>query len=188
MLVFLVTLPLWLLVGLMVLVDSGWPIFYKQPRVGKNNKPFVMYKFRTMIVRADKAQRTLARLNEAKGPVFKIHDDPRYTRVGKFLAHVGLDELPQLWNVLRGDMALFGPRPLPVYEVKKLAVWQKARHAIKPGIISPAVLTGRYHEDFNGWMRDDLQYIQKKSILYDTSLVWSAVGFLGRLFAREVGF
>jgi lipopolysaccharide/colanic/teichoic acid biosynthesis glycosyltransferase len=186
LLIFLLTLPLWVLVGLIVLIGSGWPIFYKQLRIGKNNKPFLMYKFRTMIVKADKTQRSLYGLNEAHGPVFKIHNDPRFTRVGKFIAHTGLDELPQLINVLHGDMAFFGPRPLPVEEAKKLKPWQKKRHAILPGIISPWILNGYHAQSFDAWMKSDIDYIQKKNVTYDIHLMLRAIKFLTRLMIREI--
>ena len=132
------TLPLLLVVSGLIVVFSGFPIFFYQKRVGKNGAVFTMYKFRTMVGNAEKAKRNYVSLNESVGPAFKIHNDPRFTPIGKILSHTGLDELPQLFNVLRGDMALIGPRPLPVSEAKKLKPWMHARQQIRPGIISPA--------------------------------------------------
>ena len=161
-------------------------IFFRQKRIGKNGKPFVMYKFRTMRLGAEKEQLSLRKYNESDGPVFKIHNDPRFTVLGKFLAHTGLDELPQLYNVVRGDMALFGPRPLPVSEAAKLTPWQKKRHAIKPGILSPAILTGKYHEEFDAWMKSDIAYAKEKSVRRDVSLALHSTAFLARLLVTEI--
>jgi lipopolysaccharide/colanic/teichoic acid biosynthesis glycosyltransferase len=180
-----ISIPLYGLLALLVILDSGFPVFYRQRRHGQGNKTFLMIKFRTMRKGAEALQHTLSHLNEADGPVFKIRDDPRYTRAGRFLAHTGLDELPQLWNVLSGDMALFGPRPLPVAEAGKLKPWQKERHTIQPGIISPAVLTGRYHEDFDRWMKSDIEYVKNKNIGYDFQMAMRSVLFLASLWRRR---
>lgn len=169
--------PLIILVGAVVALYSGFPIFYAQKRVGRGGKPFIIYKFRTMRVGAQQEQRKLRKFNEADGPVFKIDSDPRYTKIGRLLAHTGLDELPQLYNVLRGDMALFGPRPLPVDEAAKLAPWMRERHAIKPGILSPAILTGKYHEDFDAWMKMDVAYVQEKDLFTDMKLTFKSISF-----------
>ncbi len=182
----LLSLPLQILVGLLVYIFSGKPVFFLQQRIGKKNIPFTIYKFRTMQPNAETKRHLLSGKNEARGPVFKIHDDPRFTSIGKFLAHTGLDELPQLWNVLGGDMALIGPRPLPVYEFKKLASWQQKRQAILPGIISPWILNGYHRQSFDEWMKSDLQYIQQKTVVYDCILSMKSVGLLTKLFLREV--
>jgi len=169
-----------------VVIGSGFPILFRQTRIGKNGKSFVMYKFRTMVVDAEKRQKKLQKKNEADGPVFKIHSDPRFTRVGRFLSHTGLDELTQIWNVLIGDMALIGPRPLPVYEAKKLTVWQKRRHQIKPGIISPWILYGYHSKPFRGWMKSDFDYMKKKSFTYDLKLCLQMIPYLWYLITREL--
>jgi lipopolysaccharide/colanic/teichoic acid biosynthesis glycosyltransferase len=137
LILFVVTLPIQALIFICILLTSGPPVLFLQRRMGKNKKTFVLYKFRTMMVGSENKQKEYRPLNEANGPVFKIRNDPRYTPFGKFLSHTGLDELPQLFNILHGDMALFGPRPLPVYEAKRLLLWQQQRHSIQPGIISP---------------------------------------------------
>lgn len=181
-----ISFPLQGIIGMLIVVSSGLPVLFLQKRIGENGKPFVMYKFRTMKAGAEKKQGSLRRHNEADGPVFKLRNDPRYTAIGKTLAHTGLDEIPQLYNVLRGDMALFGPRPLPPAEAAKLKPWQKKRHDIKPGIISPAILTGTYHQDFDAWMKSDIAYIKEKRFLYDVQLAFRTIKFLARLLVDEI--
>jgi len=178
--------PLLIIISLFVVIMSGLPIFYLQKRIGKNGKSFIMYKFRTMEVGAEKKQKALEKRNEADGPVFKIHNDPRFTSIGRFLSHTGLDELPQLWNILRGEMALIGPRPLPIDEANKLTRWQKKRHSIKPGIISPWILDGYHSKSFSAWMKSDILYIQKKSIWYDIELCVKMIPYIFRLIIREL--
>lgn len=185
-LLFITTSPLLLCVALWISVTSGFPIVFRQRRIGKDGTPFTLYKFRTMRKGAEKEQSTYIKSNEADGPVFKIHDDPRFTPIGKFLSHTGLDELPQLWNVIKGDMALFGPRPLPVAEAKKLSAWQKKRHSIKPGIISPWVFEGYHSRLFNDWMKSDIAYVNEKSFNTDCILLWKTIVFMGKLFIHEV--
>jgi lipopolysaccharide/colanic/teichoic acid biosynthesis glycosyltransferase len=185
LLLIVMSLPLQICIGLCVLIGSGWPMVFRQRRVGRNGRVFIMYKFRSMRVGAEREQTALHARNESDGPTFKIHDDPRYTRIGRILAHTGLDELPQLYNVLRGEMALFGPRPLPVSEAKKLKAWQKKRHMIKPGILSPAILTGTYHQDFDAWMKSDIAYAKNKSFLNDIQLALRSIGFLFDLLRKS---
>lgn len=179
------TLPLQAVIAALTILTSGRPVFFTQERVGKNGKPFLLYKFRTMRTDAGDRKRQLLRQNEADGPVFKIKNDPRYTRFGRFLSHTGLDELPQLYNVFCGDMALIGPRPLPVSEARKLAPWMKKREDLLPGIISPAILGGKYHQNFRAWMKSDIRYVQTKNIIYDSRLTVAAVRFLFVIFWRE---
>lgn len=163
-----------------------FPLLYRQQRIGRGGKPFTMYKFRTMVVGADAMQKKLLHRNEADGPVFKIRNDPRFTRMGKFLSHTGLDELPQLVNVIRGEMALFGPRPLPVAEAVKLTKQQQERHRIKPGIMSPWVLDGYHSRPFDEWMKSDIRYVKEKSLWYDLILFGRAMVFVGKLLVREI--
>ncbi len=185
-LLLLATLPVQAIIALLLLIISGRPVLFAQRRIGLNGKPFAMYKFRTMVHEAEKQKSRYRTLNESAGPAFKIYHDPRFTPLGKILSHTGLDELPQLWNVYRGDMALIGPRPLPVSEVNKLKPWMRKRHVIRPGIISPAVLTGRYHKDFNEWMKSDISYAKNKSPRVDMGLLAQSVPFLLRLMVREI--
>lgn len=182
----LFTLPFHLLISIIILLFYGRPVLFLQKRIGKNGKPFNIIKFRTMYVGAEKLQSRYKNLNEADGPVFKIHNDPRLTPVGRFLRHVGLDELPQLFNVLNGEMSLFGPRPLPVSEARKLALWQKKRHQIKPGIISPWIVNGYHSQSFNDWMKSDLLYISQKSFFFDVKLFYKSLVLLTRFFLREI--
>lgn len=127
----------------------------------------------------------LSGLNEADGPVFKIKDDPRFFKIGKFLSHTGLDELPQLINVLKGDMALIGPRPLPVDEAMKIEKKYQKRTDVLPGIISPWVINGHHKMKFDEWMRSDIEYIKNKSFLTDINLVFKAFFLLIALILRE---
>ncbi len=173
-------------VAVLIVLTSGFPIIFRQKRVGKNGTMFTIYKFRTMILSAEKKKSQYRRHNESDGPVFKIYNDPRFTPIGKFLSHTGLDELPQLFNVLRGDMTLIGPRPLPVFEAKKLKPWMRVRESVLPGIISPAILTGSYHKDFNAWMRYDASYVKEKNPQRDLVLCFEALPFMGRMFMQSV--
>lgn len=186
LIVFAVLLPIFIIAALLIVADSGFPVFYSHLRVGKNGRPFRLYKFRTMAIDADKIKNSLIVRNEADGPVFKIHDDPRFTPIGKFLSHTGLDELPQIINVLKGEMAIVGPRPLPVAEVAKMKKWHLARHAVKPGIISPWILEGYHRQSFDNWMRSDIDYIYKKSLGHDLVLTLRAVRLFFGLFWREI--
>lgn len=178
--------PLMVAIAVVLACSSGFPVLFRQRRVGKGGKAFTMYKFRTMQKNAEQERRSLARMNQADGPVFKIRMDPRFTTVGMVLSHTGLDELPQLWNVLKGDMALIGPRPLPQAEAKRLKPWMRARETILPGIISPAVLSGTYHKDFTLWMKRDVSYVREKSVATDLRLFGRAFIFLSWLAIQEV--
>jgi len=184
--VILLTLPFIILISIAILVSSGLPILYIHTRIGKKGKPFLMYKFRTMKQDADHMKRSLKKLNEADGPVFKIHNDPRFTKIGKFLSHTGLDELPQLLNVIQGDMSIVGPRPLPIAEACKLTKSQQKRYAIKPGIISPWILNGYHSKSFAEWMKSDVEYTKKKSILYDMSIFLKMIPYILKLFFHEL--
>lgn len=182
----IVSLPIQGLISAAIVLTSGLPIFFFQKRIGKGSKPFTLYKFRTMIRSADLLKRRYQTLNEASGPVFKMRNDPRFTPIGKFLSHTGLDELPQLWNIVKGDMALFGPRPLPVAEAKKLKLWHRERYTIKPGIISPWILEGYHRTSFDNWMKSDIAYTKKKSFRYDVMLFFHSLSFLARLIGKEL--
>lgn len=184
--IFTASLPVQCIVWMVIALTSGLPIFFRQKRIGLGGKRFTIYKFRTMGVGAEGMQARLYKRNQAQQPVFKIFDDPRFTPVGKFLSHTGLDELPQLYNVLRGDMALIGPRPLPIDEAKKLAPWMHKRHEVLPGIISPAILSGNYHKNFDAWMKSDVAYAKTKKPMKDMQLLVRSVIFLGRLIVVEL--
>lgn len=183
---FICVLPLQIVVAVIILLLYGWPVLFLQQRIGKNGTPFIMYKFRTMIRGAHTMQRRYMVLNESSGPAFKIRHDPRFTRFGRFLSHTGLDELPQFFNVLKGEMSFIGPRPLPSNEAKKLAPWMHKREQVLPGIISPAILTGSYHRDFRAWMQQDVAYVHTKHPYKDVVLCISAIPFMARMFIQSI--
>jgi exopolysaccharide biosynthesis polyprenyl glycosylphosphotransferase len=161
------------LVALLIKFNSPGPVFFQQRRAGLNGQPFVMYKFRTMVTNAEQLKDELAALNEMSGPVFKLSNDPRITRIGKFLRKFSLDELPQLLNVLRGEMSLVGPRPLPVDEVRRFDdVAHRRRLSVKPGLTCLWQVSGRNQvSDFKEWVRLDLEYIDNWSLWLDMKIL-----------------
>ncbi len=161
-------------------------IFFKQKRLGKDKKSFTMYKFRTMVDNAEDLKSKIYHLNEADGPVFKIRNDPRYTKVGKFLSHTGLDELPQLINVIKGEMALVGPRPLPVDEAKKIPKKYERRFSVLPGMTSPWIIKGAHRLTFKKWMELDLEYVKNKSIKYDLVVLEKTALTIFKLLINEI--
>lgn len=124
-----------------------------------------------MVIDAENQRQELKNLNEANGPVFKIHNDPRYTKIGRFLSHTGLDELPQLINIIKGEMAFVGPRPLPVAEAKLIPQKYQRRLDVLPGITSPWILQGAHKLSFKEWMESDINYIKNRSLWYDTLIL-----------------
>lgn len=177
-------LPLIALAGLAVRLSSPGPVLFRQTRAGLNGRPFVIYKLRTMRAGAEAEQTELAGRNELRGPAFKLRDDPRLTAVGRFLRRHSLDELPQLWNVLRGEMSLVGPRPLPLEEVTRIADRaQRRRLSVKPGITGLWQVSGRNNlADFADWVRLDLAYIDQWSLWLDLKILLATlpVALLGR--------
>jgi exopolysaccharide biosynthesis polyprenyl glycosylphosphotransferase len=169
--------PLIGLVALAVRLSSSGPVLFRQDRAGLNGRPFLMFKFRTMEVGADRRQADLAGRNEMRGPVFKVSDDPRVTPLGRFLRRHSLDELPQLWNVIRGEMSLVGPRPLPVEEVKRFDNdTHRRRLSVKPGLTCLWQISGRNDiADFTDWVRLDLQYIDEWSLWLDVKILLATV-------------
>jgi lipopolysaccharide/colanic/teichoic acid biosynthesis glycosyltransferase len=168
---FIITLPVFLVICMLIVIFTGTPVFFTQKRFGLNGKRFNLLKFRTMIRGATKHKWRYLHLNEADGPVFKIRLDPRFTKIGHFLANTGLDELPQLINVIKGDMSLVGPRPLPVSEAKKLNPNDQQRHLIKPGVTSPWVIAGAHSLSFATWMQLDRNYLKSGSLPEDVSVL-----------------
>lgn len=169
---------LYLLLAIIIKVDDpkGSPIFAQQ-RVGKNGKPFTMYKFRTMCVDAEDRLEEIAHLNEKTGPVFKIKDDPRILRSGKLIRKLSLDELPQFWNVLKGDISVVGPRPALPKEVATYNEYQKQRLLIKPGITCYwQTRTNRDSISFDDWIDLDLLYIKQCGVWADTKLIVQTIG------------
>lgn len=159
--------PLFLITALIIKVTSKGPVFFRQIRCAMNGRKFTIYKFRTMVIDAEERLNALMKFNERKGPIFKMKNDPRITIVGKFLRKTSLDELPQLINVLKGDMSLIGPRPpLPV-EVEKYKPWQRRRLSLRPGIACIHEVVARDDNDFERWMKLDLEYIDNWSLSLD---------------------
>jgi exopolysaccharide biosynthesis polyprenyl glycosylphosphotransferase len=168
--------PLLFLVACLIKLDAPGPVLFTQERVGLNKRRFKLIKFRTMVNGADRQQQRLEHLNEADGPVFKIKDDPRITRVGKFLRRFSIDELPQLINVLRGEMSLVGPRPLPVRDIERIEVqWHKRRLSMKPGVTCLWQVNGRSDVTFDHWVRMDLEYIDKWSLALDLKILLKTI-------------
>jgi exopolysaccharide biosynthesis polyprenyl glycosylphosphotransferase len=163
--------PVFLAFAILVRLDSPGPVFFRQVRVGKDGRKFPFYKFRSMVRDAEEMKTNLMHLNELEGPVFKISEDPRVTRVGRFLRRTSIDELPQLWNVLRGDMSLVGPRPPLPGEVDKYESWQREKLSVLPGITCLWQISGRNHIGFTEWMRLDIEYIRRQSLGLDTKIL-----------------
>ncbi len=167
------SIPVFAVVAVLIKLTTKGPVFFKQQRSGLNGAPFTLYKFRTMISNAEQYKHELAAMNEMTGPVFKVTNDPRVTSVGKFLRRYSLDELPQLWNVLRGEMSLVGPRPLPVDEVRRFNDFaHRRRLSVKPGLTCLWQVSGRNQiSDFKDWVRLDLEYIDNWSLWLDLKIL-----------------
>lgn len=163
--------PLFLIVAIIIKLDSRGNAIFRQIRIGKDGRPFVFYKFRTMKHGAEKLKDHLQHLSDIKGPAFKIKKDPRITRVGRFLRKSSIDELPQLFNVLKGDMTLVGPRPPLPEEVKKYGRREKRRLKVKPGLTGLWQVSGRNDISFLEWMELDLYYIEHRSIVLDLKIL-----------------
>ncbi len=155
--------------------EDGGPVFYKQVRVGKNEHQFRMYKFRSMIVNADQLLEKLKNQNEVDGAMFKMKHDPRITKIGHFIREHSLDELPQLVNVLKGDMSLVGPRPPLPSEVKQYTSYDRQRLYVTPGCTGLWQTTERNNVGFNEMVKLDLEYIQRASLSYDFWIIWKTI-------------
>jgi exopolysaccharide biosynthesis polyprenyl glycosylphosphotransferase len=164
-------LPVWALIALAVKVDSAGPVFYRDRRVGLGERQFGMFKFRSMYVDASARQAALEAENEASGPLFKIKDDPRVTRVGRILRRYSIDELPQVLNVLRGEMSLVGPRPLPLRDYVQLEDWHRRRYRVLPGMTGLWQVSGRIELTFDDLVRLDFYYLENWSIWLDISIL-----------------
>jgi exopolysaccharide biosynthesis polyprenyl glycosylphosphotransferase len=165
------TAPLWIVTAVLVGATSPGPIFFRQTRLGRAGKPFVCFKFRSMTVTAERDKDRMLHLNETTGPVFKVRNDPRLTPVGKWLRRLSVDELPQLFNVLLGDMSLVGPRPPLPEEVEKYQPRQRGRLAVKPGLTCIWQVSGRSHIGFEQWVELDLEYIRRRGFWLDLQLL-----------------
>jgi len=172
----LLLLPVFLLTALAIKLTSPGPVFFVQNRLGLNKRHFGIYKFRTMVVDAEKRMKEIEHLNEVSGPVFKIKNDPRITPIGKFLRKTSIDELPQLFNVLKGDMSLVGPRPLPLRDYEGFSEdWQRRRFSVRPGVTCLWQIGGRSDVSFEQWMELDLLYIDKWSLLLDFKILLKTI-------------
>ena len=164
--------PVFVIVAIAIKLDSKGPIFFKQDRVGKDEELFSMYKFRSMVVNAEELKKALENQNEMSGPMFKMKKDPRITRVGRFIRKTSIDELPQLVNVIKGDMSLVGPRPSLPKEVEQFEPWMKERLTVQPGITCFWQVMGRNNIDFQQWMLLDIKYVETRSIIVDIKLIF----------------
>ena len=167
---------LFLIVAVLIkLEDPKSPIFFKQVRIGKDGKKFYMYKFRSMVINAEEMLESLLHLNETTGAMFKIKNDPRVTKIGRFIRKTSIDELPQLWNVLKGDMSLVGPRPPLPREVAHYTEYHKQRLLVTPGCTGLWQVSGRSNVGFEEMVKLDLEYIQNQSIFLDLKIIFKTV-------------
>lgn len=170
--------PIILIVAILIKITSEGPIFFIQKRVGKNGELFNIYKFRSMVENAEELKEKLELKNEMSGPMFKMKDDPRVTSLGKIIRKMSIDEIPQLWNVLKGDMSLVGPRPSLPKEVEQFDSWMYKRLDIKPGLTCYWQVSGRNNIDFEEWMKLDIKYVDERSFLVDVKLIFNTVFLL----------
>jgi lipopolysaccharide/colanic/teichoic acid biosynthesis glycosyltransferase len=169
-LLFIIFLPLFFIIALLIKIDSKGPVFFLQKRCGRNGKVFNMYKFRTMVEDAESLKKRLT--NEMDGPMFKVRNDPRITGVGRILRRCSLDELPQVLNVLKGEMSLVGPRPLADEEMEGDECWRRIRLSVKPGMTGLWQIMGRASGKFDDWVSYDIEYVQKMSLCMDFKILF----------------
>ncbi len=179
----LTCLPLFATISIAIKMTSEGPVFFTQRRCGRGGKEFSMIKFRTMVVNADKMQKELQAKKAVDGPMFKFHNDPRVTPLGRFLRMTSLDEFPQLFNVLKGDMSFVGPRPLASTEMRFHSAWREARLKVKPGITGLWQVNGRSRSRFHDWIRYDIEYVARQSLLLDFKILvktaWAVIKMTG---------
>ena len=172
-LLLILTAPFIVIIAILIRLTSPGPIIFSQARSGLHGRPFRMYKFRSMVTNAEQARSELESMNEMAGPVFKVKNDPRVTPLGRWLRRTSFDELPQLWNVMRGEMSLVGPRPLPLYETANFGdVSQRRRMSVRPGLTCLWQVRGRNQiSDFKDWVRLDLEYIDRWTLWLDLQIL-----------------
>ncbi|MGL4109667.1 sugar transferase [Clostridium sp. LP20] len=170
--------PILLIVAIAIRVESKGSVIFSQERIGYKGKSFKMYKFRSMVVNAEELKARLAQHNEMDGPMFKMKNDPRVTKVGKFIRKTSIDELPQLINILRGEMSLVGPRPSLPKEVKEFEPWMMERLNAKPGLTCYWQISGRNDIEFEDWMKLDIKYVRERSTLIDINLIFKTFSVL----------
>ncbi len=164
--------PIIILVAIAIKLESEGPVLFSQDRVGKYGKIFKIYKMRSMVQNAEELKEKLLEQNEMSGPMFKMKDDPRITKVGKFIRKTSIDELPQLINVIKGNMSLVGPRPSLPKEVEKFEPWMYERLAVKPGLTCYWQVMGRNNIDFEEWMKLDIKYVRERNLFLDIKLIF----------------
>lgn len=167
--------PVYLLISLAVFLTDRGPVFFAQQRVGRNGEHFAFYKFRSMVVNADALKAKLAAQNEASGPIFKMKNDPRITPIGRLLRKTSLDELPQFWNVLKGDLSLVGPRPHLQSEIDDYPDYPMERLSVVPGLICFREIQGRSSLSFERWLETDLEYVRHRSFALDIQILLKAI-------------
>lgn len=172
--------PVLFLLFILVKTTSQGPFIFKQMRAGKNKKIFFIYKMRSMVTNAENVRKNYIHLNEANGPVFKIANDPRYTKIGRILSKTGFDELPQLINIIRGEMSFVGPRPLLINESNKIPKKYQKRFTVLPGITSLWVIKGSHNLSFKEWMELDMFYVKNHSLLLDLYIVLNTIILLSK--------
>ena len=171
--IFIGLLPVVIIIAIWIKLDSAGPVFYCQQRIGKNKKPFTLYKFRTMTNHADEMKPRLKNKNEASGPFFKLKSDPRITQVGGILRKYSIDELPQVINVIKGDMSLIGPRPILDIEMNAFEQWMHERFTVMPGITGLWQVSEHKNDlPFESWISLDLSYIKHQSFRFDLWILW----------------
>ncbi|MCR4944771.1 MAG: sugar transferase [Clostridium sp.] len=167
--------PVFIITAIAIRVESKGNIIFVQDRVGYKGKKFKMYKFRSMCENAEDLKSKLLDKNEMDGPMFKMKDDPRITKVGKFIRKTSIDELPQIINVIKGEMSLVGPRPSLPKEVEKFDKWMLQRLDVKPGITCIWQVSGRNDIEFEDWMKLDIKYVKERNVLLDAKLIWKTI-------------
>jgi exopolysaccharide biosynthesis polyprenyl glycosylphosphotransferase len=170
--------PLFIFLAIAIKLESKGPVFFSQQRVGKDGKLFYMYKFRSMVVNAEEQLKYLKNKNEMSGPMFKMKDDPRITRIGKFIRKTSIDELPQLLNILKGEMSFVGPRPNLPAEVAQFNRYQEQKLLVKPGLTCYWQVMGRNKIGFEEWMRLDVKYVVERSTWVDIKLLFKTIRVL----------
>ena len=167
--------PIFLIVSILIRLESKGERIFKQKRVGLNGEEFEIYKFRSMVANAEELKEKLAEENEMSGPMFKMKDDPRITKVGKFIRKTSIDELPQLINVVKGEMSLVGPRPSLPKEVAEFEEWMNERLLVKPGLTCYWQVSGRNNIDFEDWMKLDIKYVRERNFWLDIKLILKTI-------------
>lgn len=167
--------PVFLITAICIKLEDGGPVFFSQPRMGKDMKPFTFYKFRSMYVNADAKLKDLLKENEQTGHAFKIKNDPRITKVGRFIRKYSIDELPQLVNILKGDMSIVGPRPILVWQMEECSPYEQQRLIVQPGLTCYWQISGRANIKWEQWVELDLDYIQDMSLWTDLKMIVKTV-------------